>query len=622
MVRQRLQIIVTLLTLGLAGEVYVSGDDGIDEIWIQFPDQLIRTVLSCRVQYETFRFCLVKSLGEPTDNAQLTNKFSTSVTRDKASSLQPLLSIPPQLYTRPHFPEFLIPDNMVLNGLDPSHLDRSVDPKHDFYRFANGGWLDNNPIPPSYSRWGSFEELSEKSYAQLRAILEECVDNHQDDPNKKACALLYATGMNEEACAKAALSPLDDVFAAVDDLKHPHEVLPLRAKLSSQYGVGGGLFVVYSLPDAKNSSWEVVMLSQRGSLGIGDRDFYFREDKKEIREKYVVHIANVLELGGWCQGEEAKKVADDIMDLETKIAESCMTKTELRDPLKTYNKCNGVAELTEKTHADDNMNWKSYFNALGLPEEARKTIIVDNPTFFSNLNSLLQETNIYVWKMYLRFHILKSMANYLSPNAVEQHFAFFGKVMTGQQEMKPRWKRVLNEAVVSKIEDCIGILYTDRHFNSAAKKACLDMVNICTDVLRSRIDELDWMQDVTKEKAREKLDKFRPMIGYPDRWDVDDIPDLLKVISTDKTYCENMRACNVRDFRKLIERIDKPVDPYKWEMPCTLVNAYFHPLKNVIVFPAAILQPPFFYHPDENSPHGDVAINFAAIGAVICHEIS
>lgn len=511
---------------------------------------------------------------------------------------------------------------MGVTGTNVENLDRSVSPKDNFYRFANGGWLNKNPIPSSYSRWGAFEELNEKSNEQLRAILEECVADPATDSNRRAVAILYATGMDEDKCASAGLTPLRDVFDAIDAVTDGDALFRLSAALRSKYGVSNGLFAVYSLPDAKNATWEVVSLSQSGALGIGDRDFYFRDDKEDIRDKYVEHVARMFVLTGFCKEDEAKDVAAEHMKLETKMAESCMTKTDMRDPLKTYNKCEGIDALVEKTKAEKMLPWADFFETLGLTKEACKTIVVDNPAFFTNLNTLLSETPIDTWKAYMRFHVLKQMANFLSPQIKDEEFSFFGKAMTGQPELKPRWKRVLNAGVTDMLEDSLGILYTDRHFNATAKKACLDMVHVLTDVLRKRIDEVDWMQDATKEKAKQKLNQFRPMIGYPDRWDVDDIPDLLEKISMDKTYCENVRACNVRNFRKVIERIDKPVDPDRWEMPSTLVNAYFHPLKNVIVFPAAILQPPFFFHPTKDSPYGDPAVNFSAIGAVICHEIS
>lgn len=509
-----------------------------------------------------------------------------------------------------------------LKAIDPSNMDLSVSPAQDFYKFANGGWLNRNPIPAEYSRWGTFEELNESSMKQIRAILDECVkDVSTTDANRKAVAVIYGSGTDEQACEAYGLSPLSDVFSAIDDVQTPGDVVRLCARFRSEMGVHGGLFDFYSLPDAKNSSWEVIALSQSSSLGIGDRDFYFREDKETIREKYVNHVANMMRLGGFCPGDE-DNAAQQMMELEIKLAESSMTKTERRDPNKTYNKCSGVAELTARTSSNGVIPWADFFGTLGLDESALKTIIVDHPPFFESLSTQLKETPLHIWKTYLRFHVMKSMANYVGPDVEEEHFSFFGTTMTGQEEMKPRWKRVLQSGVSELIPDCLGVMYTERHFPQAAKDACLQLVNVLIEVWRQRIHELDWMQSETKDKALQKLSKFKPLIGYPDKWETDDIPQLLDKISVDKSYAANVRACKVRKLRMTIERIDKPVDAGRWEMPPTMVNAYFHPLKNVIVFPAAILQPPFFFHPTPEEPYGDVAVNFSAIGAVICHEIS
>lgn len=511
---------------------------------------------------------------------------------------------------------------MVGKAIELENLDRDVRAGENFYQFANGGWLRNNPIPAEYSRWGSFEQLNEESLKQLRTILEDCVnDSETSDSNRQAVGIIYSTGMDESSCEAYGLSPLFDVFSAIDDVQKPQDVVLQTAKFRSEFGVRGGLFGFSSIPDAKNSGWEVISLSQSFSLGIGDRDFYFREDKETIREKYVEHVANMLKIGGFCPGDESIS-AQKMMDLETKMAESCMTRTDRRDPLKTYNKFEGVAKLVERTSPDGTIPWFEYFCALGLEESALKTIIVDNPLFFETLSSLLVETPLSVWKTYMRYHVMKNMARYVSTDVTLEHFSFFGTTMTGQPEMKPRWKRILQEGVTELLEDSLGILYTNKHFTSKAKKACLELVNELVGVWKERIQELDWMEEETKQRALQKLGRFRPLIGYPDKWDVDDIPDLLRKISTERSYVDNVRACNVRNFRKVIERIDKAVDPDRWEMPATIINAYFHPLKNVIVFPAAILQPPFFYHPTEEEPFGDVAINFSAIGAVICHEIS
>lgn len=511
---------------------------------------------------------------------------------------------------------------MTLKAIDPENMDRSVSPTDDFYQFSNGGWLKKNEIPAEHSRWGTFEELNELSMKQLRDILDQCVsETDSEDPNLRAVAVLYSTGMDEATCEAYGISPLSDVFSAIDEIEDPSDIIRLAARFRSEMGVHGGLFSFSSSPDAKNSSWEVIALSQDSSLGIGDRDFYFSDDRQSTREKYITHIANMLRIGGFCPGDEECS-AKQMMELEIKLAGSCMTQVEHRDPDKTYNKFEGVESLASRTSPDGIIPWSDYFNIIGLKEEALETILLDNPSYFEMLSSQLQKTPLHIWKTYLRFHTMKSMSDYVGPDVEEESFSFYGKTMTGQPEMKQRWKRVLNAGITELLRDSLGLLYTEKHFTSIAKKSCLDMVNVLIDVWKERIQELDWMQEETKGKALQKLARFRPMIGYPDKWDVEDIPKLLNIISSDKSYAANVRACNVRCFKKIVERIHKPVDPGRWEMSATVVNAYFDPLKNVIVFPAAILQPPFFFHPTEDEPYGDVAVNFSAIGAIICHEIS
>lgn len=517
---------------------------------------------------------------------------------------------------------------MVTSAISLDNIDNNVSPAENFYKYANGGWLAKNPIPPEHARWGSFEQLIDLVNDQLKAILGECIEdcsNGKDkSPSAKAIAILYASGMNEAARNEAGVQPIKDILTVIDNLQSTEQVLPLNGQMRTLYGVSPGLLNIYSSPDDKNSSWEVLKLTQHGALGLPDRDFYVLEDKEEMCKKYIQHVAKMLLLGG-CQPnlDAATSAAEKFFQLEKTLAKACLTRTQLRDPIKTYHNYSGTKQLSEATEPEGKyLPWSKFFSEMNITEEAAKTILCDNPEYCKALAEQLQETPLDVWKTALQFRTLKSTADYLSTEIEQEKFEFYGKVMVGQQQMKPRWKRVLVGGVVGLLEDSIGKMYTDRHFGSDAKEACLYMVNILTEILRKKIEKVDWMEPDTKEKAKEKLDKFRPMIGYPDKWDIEDIPQLLEQVGMDKPYATNARACEVREFRKMVERIDKAVDPNKWEMPACMVNAYFHPNKNVIVFPAAILQPPFFYHPTPEAPYGDVPVNFSAIGAVICHEIT
>lgn len=512
-----------------------------------------------------------------------------------------------------------------VKGLDPANLDRAVSPGDNFYRFANGKWLEANPVPPEYSRWGAFEQLHELSQEQIRVILEECQSLASADPNDskvdihtKLVGILYATGMNEDACDKNGFLPMEDVYQMIDNCATAADIFKLAARFLVQHGVAAGFCRVDDRPDAKNSSWTVIHVSQSGSLGIGDRDFYLEKDKEEIREKYVQHVERLLKLSG-IAGDVAGK-ANAMMALETKIAESCLTMTERRDPLKTYNKYESPQALGDGTGTGGKVPWAEFFSGLGLGDEFGG-IVLDNPGFAQRMGELFESEDVDTWKTYARYHATNSMAPYLGKEAVKENFEFHTKVMSGQPDMKPRWKRI-SAHIGGVLEESLGIKYVERHFSPEAKQVCKDMVKILTEVLKSRFDEIEWMGPETKKKAHAKLDRFRAKIGYPDRWDVEHCAELLSLIGHDASYAANIRMSSAVEARRSMKRVNKPVDPDKWYFPPYIVNACFVPTRVEILFPSAILQPPFFIPPTKESPHGDPPVNFAAIGAVICHEIS
>jgi putative endopeptidase len=429
-----------------------------------------------------------------------------------------------------------------VRGVHPDNMDTTVQPSADFYRFANGRWLDQNPIPAEYSRWGAFEQLHELSQAQLRAILDEAgslaaAGGRGDAPAPAAAAgdgnahledeavhralvgTLYATGMDEGACEGAGFAPLRDVFDAIDACEDASALVALIATLAAQHGVDAGFFGVDASPDAKRSDWVVLHLGQHGILGIGDRDFYLDGDKRHIRDQYRDHVARMLRLaaGSISAGDDAfGAAADALLDLETRIAQNCMTKTEHRDPHKTYNKFDSVAALADSTDTAATIPWGAFFKGLGLGTDFGG-IVVDNVALVKALGELLQTVPLDSWKSYVRFHATSSIAPYLGKDAEEEHFNFHVKVMTGQPQMKPRWKRVITH-VGSHLEESLAILYVARYFSPQAKKACKEMVDILVDVVRTRIDEVEWMSADTKKRAHAKLTRFRAKIGYPDKW--------------------------------------------------------------------------------------------------------
>jgi putative endopeptidase len=431
-----------------------------------------------------------------------------------------------------------------VRGLHPDNMDTAVQPRDNFYQYANGRWLNANPIPTEYSRWGAFEQLHELSQAQLRGILDDAertngregtaavaaaVENNDWQHEHLHAALLgtlYATGMDEDACNRAGFAPLNDVFEAIDACSSPVELVALVSVLAAQRGVDAGFLGVDASPDAKNSDWCVLHLGQHGILGIGDRDFYLDNDKRHIRDQYRIHVARLLRLASSttpaCSAdssaiaEAAQADADAMVELETSIARACMTKTEHRDPHKTYNKFESIAELANRTGTTDSIPWNAFFKGLGLDTEFGG-IVVDNVALVTELGNLIKSVPLNTWKTYVRFHAASAIAPYLGKDAVEEHFNFHVKVMTGQPEMKPRWKRVITH-VGALLQESLAMLYVARHFSPQAKKTCMEMVEILVGVVRSRIDEVDWMSLDTKKRAHAKLARFRAKIGYPDKW--------------------------------------------------------------------------------------------------------
>lgn len=466
-----------------------------------------------------------------------------------------------------------------LRVIDLANFDKSTSPKDNFYRYVNGSWLDKNEIPPEYSRWGAFEELIERNYENIRSILEDCraavqkneisKDDAEDVMHTKLVGIMYATGMDEDAVEKHGMKPMKDVYEAIDKVKSPGELFVLSAKLQREFGIReAGFWSFYATPDSKNSKWMVAKLAQYKALGIGDRDFYLKDEKKEIRDKYVAHVERMLKLTGITDGAAEK--AKELMDLEVRIAESCMTRTEHRDPHKTYNKFATIEELGGKTKST-NVPWKEYFAALGL-EGDFGGIIIDNPKLAECYGELLTSVDLETWKMYVRYHVTRSMASYLCKSVVDESFSFHGKDMTGQAELKPRWKRISGQ-VGQLVEESLGIKYVARHFSPEAKKVCKEMVDILTEVLRKRIEEIEWMQSETKQRAHRKLDTFRAKIGYPDKWEVEHCPALEQKIDADASYASNVRAAVATEVKREVDRVNKAVDPDKWEMPPFMVNA-------------------------------------------------
>src|SRR5438128_3718015 len=489
--------------------------------------------------------------------------------------------------------------------LDPHSMDPSVKPGDDFFRYVNGAWIKRTEIPPEYSRWGAFNELIERNNDALHAIAEKASQTQVDPklaPETQKVGDYYASGMDEQSIEATRTKPLEEELGRIEAMKDRQDVL---TEIGHLHSIGINAFFNFGAgQDSKDSTRDIAQAVQ-GGLGMPDRDYYTKQDPdmKEKREKYIAHVTKMLTL----LGEPADKAAEDakkIMALETKLAEASRTRVQLRDPIKNYNKMGGrqLQDLTPE------WNWSDYFKKIELVEPG--DINVHQPEFFKAVNNLFKSTSIDDWRAYLRWHLINATAPYLSTDFVNEEFDFNDRILRGTQQIKPRWKRV----IISEddaIGEALGKLYVGFYFPPEAKARALELVNNLKEALADRIKTLEWMDEPTKQEALKKLAAFTVKIGYPDKWldysllRTDRGPYVLNTVRAEKFEAD-------RDVRK----IGKPVDRTDWGMTPPTVNAYYNSNMNEIVFPAGILQPPFFY------ANADDAINYGGIGAVIGHEMT
>src|SRR6266568_3109494 len=489
--------------------------------------------------------------------------------------------------------------------LDPKNVDPSVKPGDDFFSYANGAWIKRTEIPPEYSRWGAFNELIERNNDSLHTIAAKTSQTPVDPklaPETQKVGDYYASGMDEQAIEAARTQPLAEEFQKIDSIKDRQDVLKQIAHLHS---IGSNAFFNFGAgPDAKDSTHDIAQAVQ-GGLGMPDRDYYTKQDAdmKQKREKYVAHVTKMLTLLGQ-PSEKAAEDAKKIMALETKLAEASRMRVELRDPIKNYNKM-PVRQLQDLT---PDWKWSDYFNSINLLEPG--DINVHQPEFFKAANNLFKSTPIDDWKAYLRWHLINATGPYLSKDFVDEEFDFNDRTLRGTQQIKPRWKRVITSED-DEIGEALGKLYVGFYFPPEAKARALELVNNLKEALADRIKTLDWMDEPTKQEALKKLAAFTVKIGYPDKW----LDYSLLQIDRGPFVLNTLRAGRLETTREL-NKIGKPVDPTEWGMTPPTVNAYYNPNMNEIVFPAGILQPPFFY------ANADDAINYGGIGAVIGHEMT
>ena len=517
-------------------------------------------------------------------------------------------------------PVVITPDpinNSKRKFIDPANMDLSVKPGDNFYLYANGAWIKKTPIPASKTRWGSFDALAEESSLALKGLLEQASSYPKEkiDMEKKEGSgsgsgdLLkrvgdyYASAMDSVAIEKLGYKPIKPYLDAITALSSKAQVLKYANTLRAQ-SVSSPLYSIGVGQDAKDVTKYIIRIGQGGTT-LPDRDYYLKNDARsqKIRTDYTAYIIKLFSLTGE-NNVKAMANAVTVMALETAMAQAQMSRVEMRDPNKLYNKFS-VNELTAKT---PNLNWADILTELGYKTK-QESVIVSNPKYMVFIDSLLNKIPLDDWKVYLQWGVLKSAAPYLSNAFVNANFAY-NQSLSGQKEQTPRWQRMTG-LINGQLGDLLGQLYVDRYFNQAAKTRMLELVNNLQTTFDSRIKKLDWMSEVTKQKALAKLHAFVKKIGFPDNWkNYEGI-----VIKRDDFY-GNLQRCNQWQYNDNINRLGKPIDKTEWGMTPSTVNAYYSPLKNEIVFPAAILRFPFFDF------EADDAINYGGIGAVIGHEMT
>jgi putative endopeptidase len=488
------------------------------------------------------------------------------------------------------------------------NMDSTYSPADDFFMFVNGKWVEKTAIPDDQGRWGSFNELRETNNEVVLNVLEKAAESgkYEEGSDQQKAADFYAIGMDSLLAEKVGIEPLMPHFEKIRSIESKES---LQSYLQEQQQSGGGAFFSFSVfADLMNSSMNTAYLGQ-GGLGLPDKDYYFSEEERmvEIREKYVDHIARMMQFIGYT-AEEAAQAAEKIMALETDLAAGSMNRREQRNIPALYNKF-AVTDLPELSSSID---WPAYFESFEITNI--DTIIVMQPKYFEAFEGVLASYSIDEWQKYLEWRLIDETANYLNHDIVAANFDFFGKELNGLEQMRSRWKRVLG-TTNGFLGEAIGKLYVDEVFPPEAKEKAKEMVDFIILAYEDRINNLEWMSDSTKKMALKKLDAFTVKIGYPDKWKEYSGMEVSADPAT-ASYIDNVIDASHYTYMKQVRKYGEEVDKQEWGMSPQTVNAYYNPLNNEIVFPAAILQPPFYNY------KADAAVNFGGIGAVIGHEIS
>jgi predicted metalloendopeptidase len=488
------------------------------------------------------------------------------------------------------------------SGIDLKQFDTKVRAQDDFNLYVNGTWLKNTEIPADKSRWGTFNILHEKTQDELRVIVEDAAKKPgRAGSEAQKIGDLYASFMDIKARDAAGLTPLKGELARIAAIKDKKQI-PAQIAHFNRIGVNAP-YDIGIHQDAKDATVYIADVSQSG-LGMPDRDYYLKDDDKikETRAKYLAHIEKMLGMAG---DKNAAQNAKDVLSLETEIAKVQWSKVENRDPVKTYNR----VELAKLDAMMPGYDWMTYLSQAGVGAKL-PYLVVSQPTYFSGLNEVIKKTSLDNWKTYFTWKLLSANARFLSKEWVDERFAFAGTVLTGAPQNRPDWQRAM-ELENSALGEALGKLYVEKHFPAEAKTRMKKMVDNLLLAFKQGIDTLDWMTPATKKEAQAKLAAFTTKIGYPDKW-----RDYSGLQIQRGDLLGNVWRASEFEHMRNVNKLGKPVDRSEWFMSPQTINAYYNPEMNEIVFPASILQAPFF------DLKADDAVNYGAIGGAIGHEIS
>ena len=495
----------------------------------------------------------------------------------------------------------------LTSGVNADNFDTTARLEDDFYQYACGGWMAKNPLDAEHSRYGAFDVLAENALKNINGIIDS-VSKNENAAGSLAdkIATMYNIGMDSARLQEQGAAPLMPYLEEINALKSREDVWAEILKMHQRGNTV--LFGIFGEADKDDASMCIAWAYQ-GGLGLGDRDYYLLDEgnNKKIREGYIDLMTKEFAMAGYdkLSGKKAEKLAQTVMAFETRLAKAMNTKLENRDPQGTFNRYT----VEEAAAFAPNIDWKGYFETVGIMD-GMKSFNIAQPKYFAEVNKVLADTDVETMKAYFAWHEIVSAASYLSDDFVNANFDFFGKLMSGREENRPRWKRVTS-TVEGAMGEALGQLYVEKYFPAEAKTRMETLVNNLIEALGQRIDMATWMTDQTKANAHKKLSTIYVKIGYPNKW-----RDYSGLEIKDDSYYANVIRSNEFDMAYMFSKINKPVDKDEWLMTPQTVNAYYNPTTNEICFPAAILQPPFFQF------DADDAANYGAIGVVIGHELT